>query len=30
MVEMGRTSGGARIRVNRCVAEADLVLAVGA
>ena len=29
MVEMGRTSRGTRIRVNRCVAEADLVVAAG-
>ena len=26
MVEMGRTSRGTRVRVNRCVAEADLVV----
>ena len=29
LVEMGRTSRGTRIRVNRCVAEADLVVAAG-
>ena len=29
MVEMGRTSRGTRIRVNRCVAEADLVVSTG-
>jgi nickel-dependent lactate racemase len=29
MVEMGRTSQGTRIRVNRCVAEADLVVTTG-
>jgi nickel-dependent lactate racemase len=28
-VEMGRTSRGTRVRVNRCVAEADLVVAAG-
>jgi nickel-dependent lactate racemase len=28
-VEMGRTSRGTRVRVNRCVAEADLVVATG-
>lgn len=28
-VEMGRTSRGTRLRVNRCVAEADLVVAAG-
>jgi len=29
MVEMGRTSRGTRVRVNRCVAEADLVVTTG-
>jgi nickel-dependent lactate racemase len=29
LVEMGRTSRGTRIRVNRCVAEADLVVTAG-
>ncbi len=29
MVEMGRTSRGTRLRVNRCVAEADLVVVTG-
>jgi nickel-dependent lactate racemase len=29
MVEMGRTSRGTRVRVNRCVAEADLVVSTG-
>lgn len=29
VVEMGRTSRGTRIRVNRCVAEADLVVTTG-
>ncbi|WP_242356147.1 MULTISPECIES: lactate racemase domain-containing protein [unclassified Anaeromyxobacter] len=29
MVEMGRTSRGTRIRVNRCVAEADLIVSTG-
>ncbi|HEX9052638.1 MAG TPA: lactate racemase domain-containing protein [Anaeromyxobacter sp.] len=29
MVEMGRTSRDTRVRVNRCVAEADLVVATG-
>ncbi len=29
MVEMGRTSRGTRLRVNRCLAEADLVVATG-
>jgi nickel-dependent lactate racemase len=29
MVEMGRTSRGTRLRVNRCVAEADLVVTTG-
>jgi len=29
MVEMGKTSRGTRIRVNRCVAEADLVVTTG-
>jgi nickel-dependent lactate racemase len=28
-VDMGRTSRGTRLRVNRCVAEADLVVAAG-
>src|SRR5512133_2887520 len=28
-VEMGRTSRGTRVRVNRCVAEADLVVSTG-
>ncbi len=29
VVEMGRTSRGTRVRVNRCVAEADLVVTTG-
>ena len=29
MVDMGRTSRGTRLRVNRCVAEADLVVTTG-
>jgi nickel-dependent lactate racemase len=29
MVEMGRTSRGTRVRVHRCVAEADLVVTTG-
>lgn len=29
MVEMGRTSRGTRLRVNRCVAESDLVVTTG-
>ena len=29
MVEMGRTSRGTRLRVNRCLAEADLIVATG-
>jgi len=29
MVEMGKTSRGTRLRVNRCVAEADLVVTTG-
>jgi nickel-dependent lactate racemase len=29
MVEMGKTSRGTRLRVNRCVAEADLVVSTG-
>ena len=29
MVEMGRTSRGTRLRVNRCLAEADLVVVTG-
>jgi lactate racemase len=29
MVEMGKTSRGTRLRVNRCVAEADLVVTAG-
>jgi nickel-dependent lactate racemase len=29
LVEMGRTSRGTRVRVNRCVAEADLVVTAG-
>lgn len=29
MVDMGRTSRGTRLRVNRCLAEADLVVATG-
>lgn len=29
MVEMGRTSRGTRLRVNRCVAEADVIVTAG-
>jgi nickel-dependent lactate racemase len=29
MVDMGRTSRGTRLRVNRCVAEADLIVTTG-
>jgi nickel-dependent lactate racemase len=29
MIEMGRTSRGTRLRVNRCLAEADLVVSTG-
>jgi nickel-dependent lactate racemase len=29
MVEMGRTSRGTRLRVNRCIAEADVVVTTG-